>query len=97
VRKFEWFLLSKVKKLAEEFMAKYPALFSANFEANKKALDQVAIIRNRALRNQIAGAIAAMASELGTDGEAKAGESNVSATLEEKMGSGEGAVAQRAQ
>jgi small subunit ribosomal protein S17e len=97
VRKFEWLLLSKVKKLAEELMAKYPTLFSANFEANKKALDQVAIIRNRALRNQIAGAIAAMASELRSEGEAKTSEPNLPATLEEKIGSGEGAVAQQAQ
>ena len=55
--------MSKVKKIAEEFLAKYPTLFSASFEANKKSLDQLAIIRNRALRNQIAGAIAAMASD----------------------------------
>jgi len=55
--------LSKVKKIAEDFLAKYPTLFSANFEANKKSLDQIAVIRNRALRNQIAGAIAAMASD----------------------------------
>ena len=55
--------MSKVKKIAEDFLAKYPALFSANFEANKKSLDQIAVIRNRALRNQIAGAIAAMASD----------------------------------
>jgi small subunit ribosomal protein S17e len=61
--------LSKVKKLAEELLAKYPTMFSADFESNKKALDQVAIIRNRALRNQIAGAIAAMASELAPEPE----------------------------
>ena len=53
----EWFHLSKVKKIAEEFLAKYPALFTADFEANKKAIDKLAIIPNRALRNQIAGAI----------------------------------------
>ena len=43
---------------------KYPTLFSTNFEANKKALEQVAIIRNRALRNQIAGAITSLAAEM---------------------------------
>ena len=67
VQKYEWFSLSKVKKIAEDFLAKYPAMFSANFEANKKSLDQLAVIPNRALRNQIAGAItkrvAAMAPE----------------------------------
>jgi ribosomal protein S17E len=64
---YEWFSLSKVKKIAEDFLAKYPTMFSANFEANKKSLDQLAVIPNRALRNQIAGAItkrvAAMAPE----------------------------------
>jgi small subunit ribosomal protein S17e len=56
--------LNKVRKLAEELLAKYPTFFSANFEANKKALEQVAIIRNRALRNQLAGAITSLASEI---------------------------------
>ena len=56
--------MSKVKKLAEEFLAKHPSMFSTDFEANKKALDQIAVIRNRALRNQIAGAITAMAGDI---------------------------------
>lgn len=57
--------MSKVKKLAEEFLARHPDMFSTDFEANKRALDQIAIIRNRALRNQIAGAITAMAGDIG--------------------------------
>lgn len=56
--------MNKVRKLAEDLLAKYPTLFSTNFDANKKALETVAIIRNRALRNQIAGAITSMAAEL---------------------------------
>lgn len=67
VRKYEWFNLSKVKKIAEEFLAKHPGMFSTDFEANKKTLDQIAIIRNRALRNQIAGAITAMAGEFASE------------------------------
>jgi small subunit ribosomal protein S17e len=55
--------LNKVRKLAEELLTKYPTLFSTNFETNKKALEKVAVIRNRALRNQIAGAISSMVSE----------------------------------
>jgi len=55
--------LNKVRKLAEELLTKYPTLFSTSFEANKKALEKVAIIRNHALRNQIAGAISSMVSE----------------------------------
>jgi ribosomal protein S17E len=55
--------LNKVRKTAEELLAKYPTLFSTSFEINKKALEKVALIRNRALRNQIAGAITSMVSE----------------------------------
>lgn len=55
--------MNKVRKLAEELLTKYPTMFSTNFEANKKALEKVAVIRNRALRNQIAGAISSMFSE----------------------------------
>ncbi len=63
MQKYKWLLLSKVKKIAEDFLAKYPTMFSADFKANKKSLDQLAIIRNRALRNQIAGAITALAAD----------------------------------
>jgi len=56
--------LNKVRKLAEDLLAKYPTLFSTSFEANKKALETVAIIRNRALRTQIAGAITSMAGDM---------------------------------
>ncbi|MGI0091631.1 MAG: hypothetical protein ACREBS_07980 [Nitrososphaerales archaeon] len=55
--------MSKVKKIAEDFLAKYPTMFSADFDNNKKALDQIAVIRNRSLRNQIAGTIAVMVRE----------------------------------
>ena len=95
MRKYEWFLLSKVKKLAEEFLAIYPTMCSSDFEANKKALDQIAVIRNRALRNQIAGAIAAMASELTSEKESKAQEPELGSTVEERIDSAKGAIAQQ--
>lgn len=46
-----------------ELLTKHPTIFSADFDANKKALEEVALIRNRVLRNQIAGAITAMIRE----------------------------------
>lgn len=55
--------MNRIRKLAEELLAKYPTKFSTNFEDNKKALDEVAIITNRALRNQIAGAISTKVAE----------------------------------
>lgn len=95
MRNYEWFLLSKVKKLAEEFLAKYPTMFSSDFEANKKALDQIAVIRNRALRNQIAGAISAMASELSSEKESKAPETQFGSTVEDRLDSTKGAIPQQ--
>ena len=71
-------------------------MFSADFEANKKALDQVAVIRNRALRNQIAGAISAMASELLPETQTKA-ESEVTEVVQPNAESSQGAMTTQAQ
>lgn len=87
--------MSKVKKLAEEFLAKHPDVFSTDFEANKKALDQIAIIRNRALRNQIAGAITALAADI-TAEKAESGSDDQNA--DDTSASAEsGTIAQQAQ
>jgi len=91
--------LSKVKKIAEDFLAKYPTLFSANFETNKKSLDQIAVIRNRALRNQIAGAITAMASDSAlekTESDHQLGDAISEQPPETPEESSSGAVAQEA-
>jgi ribosomal protein S17E len=55
--------LNKVRKLAEDLVNKNPALFSSDFDGNKRAMDQVIMIRNRALRNQVAGAISVLVRE----------------------------------
>ena len=49
--------LNKARKLAEDLLNKNPTLFTSDFDANKRALDKILVVRNRALRNQIAGAI----------------------------------------
>ena len=87
--------MSKVKKLAEEFLAKHPGVFTTDFEANKKALDQLAIIRNRALRNQIAGAITAMAGDLAAES-AEVGSENKK-TDESSSGTESETIAKQAQ
>jgi ribosomal protein S17E len=69
--------LNKVRKLAEDLVNKNPTLFTNDFNVNKRAMDQVIMIRNRALRNQIAGAISVLVRErtpeadqaVGTSGE----------------------------
>ena len=80
--------MNKIKKLAEDFLAKYPTMFSADFEANKKGVDQIAVIHNRTLRNQIAGAITVMAKEKAGTAAAHLAASTVSdvtiETVEEK-------------
>jgi small subunit ribosomal protein S17e len=50
-------LLNKVRRLAEDLVVRYPALFSGDFDKNKEALAQVTVVRTRSLRNQLAGAI----------------------------------------
>jgi ribosomal protein S17E len=55
--------LNKVRKLAEDLVANHPALFSRDFEVNKAGVDRVLIVRNRALRNQIAGTITVIMKE----------------------------------
>ena len=44
-------------------MNKHSALFTTEFSSNKEAVDKVLVIRNRALRNQIAGAITVIMKE----------------------------------
>jgi ribosomal protein S17E len=63
--------LNRTRKLAEELFAKYPTRFSTDFAANKKTLEEVAVIRNRALRNQIAGAITALVAEVSPESGAR--------------------------
>ena len=55
--------MNKVRKLAEDLLNKNPALFTTDFDTNKRAMDQVILIRNRAMRNQIAGAITVLVRE----------------------------------
>lgn len=47
----------QIKRLARELIEKYPDKFSADYEANKRALAEIAIIPSNKLRNQIAGYI----------------------------------------
>lgn len=55
--------MNKVRKLAEELVEKHHKLFSADFNENKQALEKVITIRNRALRNQLAGVISVIVRE----------------------------------
>ena len=49
-----------IKKLAREFLDKYPDKFTADYEANKKLVAELADIPSKKLKNQIAGYISRM-------------------------------------
>ena len=49
--------MNRVRKISEELLEKYPNKFSGEFDANKKAILELAKITSKELRNQIAGSI----------------------------------------
>lgn len=51
-------ILNRVKKLSTELLNKYPNKFNVDFQQNKKAIEEIAKVRSKELRNQIAGYIA---------------------------------------
>jgi small subunit ribosomal protein S17e len=50
--------LDKTRSISEQILRRYPKAFSADFEGNKKALGELAIISSKQLRNHIAGYLA---------------------------------------
>lgn len=51
-------ILNRVKKLSTELLNRYPDKFNIDFQQNKKTIDEIAKVRSKELRNQIAGYIA---------------------------------------
>jgi small subunit ribosomal protein S17e len=49
--------LDRTRRLSEELLQRHPEAFGLDFEANKKALEELAIIPSKQLRNRIAGYI----------------------------------------
>ena len=50
--------MDRTRRLSEELLQRHPEAFGTDFEANKKALEDLAIIPSKQLRNLIAGYIA---------------------------------------
>jgi small subunit ribosomal protein S17e len=46
-----------IKKVSKELVAKYPSVFSKDFEKNKSLLHDYTIINSKLVRNRIAGYI----------------------------------------
>ena len=50
--------MNRVKRLSTELLNGYPDKFNVDFQQNKKTIDEIAKVRSKELRNQIAGYIA---------------------------------------
>ena len=50
--------MNRVKKLSTELLNRYPDKFNIDFQQNKKIIDEIAKVKSKELRNQIAGYIA---------------------------------------
>jgi small subunit ribosomal protein S17e len=49
--------MDRVKRISMQILDKYGNLFTNDFEKNKDLLSQVAVIRSKQLRNEVAGYI----------------------------------------
>jgi small subunit ribosomal protein S17e len=49
--------MNRIKRISAELLEKYPDKFGLDFNANKKVISEVAIIRSKVLRNELAGYI----------------------------------------
>lgn len=49
--------MNRIKRISTELLQKYPYKFGLEFDANKKSLNDLAIVRSKVLRNELAGYI----------------------------------------
>jgi small subunit ribosomal protein S17e len=68
--------LDRTRRLSEEIMQRHPEAFGSDFEENKKALEELAVIPSKQLRNRIAGYIAKMNGAEPPEEEESAGETS---------------------
>ena len=50
--------MDRTRSLSQQILERHPEAFGSDFEANKKALEELAIIPSKQLRNRMAGYIA---------------------------------------
>ena len=51
--------MNRIKHISTELMQKYPDKFGLDFDANKNVINQLATVRSKILRNEVAGYITA--------------------------------------
>jgi small subunit ribosomal protein S17e len=49
--------MNRIKRISAELLQKHPDKFGLEFDANKKALNEVAVVKSKVLRNELAGYI----------------------------------------
>lgn len=49
--------MNRIKRISTELLEKYPNKFGLEFDANKKALNEVAVVKSKVMRNELAGYI----------------------------------------
>jgi small subunit ribosomal protein S17e len=49
--------MNRIKRISTELLQNHPEKFGLEFDANKKALNDLAIVRSKVLRNELAGYI----------------------------------------
>ena len=50
--------MDRTRRIAEQILSRHPGDFGTDYEKNKAALDELALIPSKQLRNKIAGYIA---------------------------------------
>jgi small subunit ribosomal protein S17e len=69
--------LEKTRRLAELVLQRHPEAFGTDYEKNKKALEELALIPSKQLRNQIAGYIAKALKQDALEEKERVGETKV--------------------
>jgi small subunit ribosomal protein S17e len=49
--------MNRIKRISTELLEKHPEKFGLEFDANKKAINDLAVVRSKVLRNELAGYI----------------------------------------
>ncbi len=49
--------MNRIKRISGELLEKYPNKFGREFDANKKVLAEVAVVKSKVMRNELAGYI----------------------------------------
>jgi len=66
--------LDRTRRLSEELLQRHPEAFGPDFEENKKALEELAVIPSKQLRNRIAGYITKTKEEEDSEAQPATGE-----------------------